>query len=154
MLNKILTNVVVTEDSITRLQKLLASLVDDVDGTAAFLVEKSGQMLVSEGELRGLDTTAIASLVCSAFASTRAVAKLIGESEFTALFQQGERHSIFMYALPTQDILVVIYSDQSKTGLVKVHTAKAAERVAEELSLMSPSGAGQRAITGALERGI
>jgi predicted regulator of Ras-like GTPase activity (Roadblock/LC7/MglB family) len=136
MLNKILTNVVVTEDSISRLSRLLLDLVEDVDATAAFLVEKSGQMLVTEGETKGLDTTAIASLVSSTFSSSRAVAKLLGESEFSAMFQQGDRHSIFLYALPTQDILVVLFQDVSKTGLVRVHSAKAANALAEELNLM------------------
>ena len=63
MLNKILTNAVVTEDGVARIHQLLGGLVRDVDATAAFLVEKSGQMLATEGEIRGLDTTAIASLV-------------------------------------------------------------------------------------------
>lgn len=140
MLNKILTNVVVTEDGVTRIHRLLADLVDDVDATAAFLVEKSGQMLASEGDLKGLDTSAIASLVSSAFASTRAVAKLIGEAEFAAMYQQGDRTSIFLYALPTQDILVVIFSDVSKTGLVKVQTEQAAKALAEEIMQMMNPG--------------
>ena len=140
MLNKILTDVIVTEDGIARIQQLLAELVDDVDATAAFLVEKSGQMLASDGELKGLDTTSIASLVSSSFASTRAVAKLIGESEFTAMFQQGDRSSIFLYALPTQDILVVIFSDVSKTGLVKVSAAHTAKALTAELNQMSQPG--------------
>lgn len=140
MLNKILTNAVVTEDGIARIQRLLSELVDDVDATAAFLVEKSGQMLASEGDVKGLDTTAIASLVSSSFASSRAVAKLIGEPEFLAMFQQGDRTSIFLYALTTQDILVVIFNDQSKTGLVKVQTEQAAKALAEELLQMMHPG--------------
>lgn len=133
VLNKILTNVVVTEDGVAKLHRLLGELVKGVDATAAFLVEKSGQMLASEGEVRGLDTAAIASLVSSGFASTRAVAKLIGETEFTTMFQQGERSSIFMHALPSQDVLVVIFSDLSKTGLVKVSAEQTARALAGEL---------------------
>jgi predicted regulator of Ras-like GTPase activity (Roadblock/LC7/MglB family) len=140
MLNKILTNFVVTEDGIGRIQHLLHELVDDVDATAAFLVEKSGQMLASEGDLKGLDTNAIASLVSSAFASSRAVAKLIGEPEFQAMYQQGDRTSIFMTSLATQDILVVIFSDVSKTGLVKVQTEQAAKMLAEEITQMMQPG--------------
>ncbi|MFP5502824.1 MAG: roadblock/LC7 domain-containing protein [Candidatus Sericytochromatia bacterium] len=140
MLNKILTNVVVTEDGVSRIHKLLAELLSDVDATAAFLVEKSGQMLASEGDVKGLDTSAIASLVSSTFASTRAVAKLIGESEFSAMFQQGDRTSIFLYALTTQDILVVIFSDLSKTGLVKVQTEQAAKALAQEIMQMANPG--------------
>jgi predicted regulator of Ras-like GTPase activity (Roadblock/LC7/MglB family) len=140
MLNKVLTNAVVTEDGVARIHQLLGELVKDVDATAAFLVEKSGQMLATEGEIRGLDTTAIASLVSSSFASTRAVAKLIGEAEFEAMFQQGDRSSIFLYSLPTHDILVVIFSDLSKTGLVKVQAEQTAKALAEELIQMMHPG--------------
>jgi predicted regulator of Ras-like GTPase activity (Roadblock/LC7/MglB family) len=137
MLNKILTNVVVTEEGVARIQQLLGELVRGVDATAALLVEKSGQMLATEGEIRGLDTTAIASLVSASFASTRAVAKLIGESEFEAMFQQGNRVSVFLYSLPTHDILVVIFSDLSKTGLVKVQAQQTAKALSQELAQMA-----------------
>ena len=119
---------------------MLGALVDNVGATAAFLVEKSGQMLASEGDMKGLDTASIASLVSSAFASSRAVAKLIGEPEFTAMFQQGDRSSIFLYALTTQDILVVIFTDVAKTGLVKVSAEQTAKALTAELNLMSPPG--------------
>lgn len=135
-LNRILTNFVVTEEGISRIQRLLADLVKDVDADAAMLVEKSGQMIATDGDVQGLDTQAIASLVSGAFASTRAVARLIGESEFTAMFQQGDTASIFMYALGTNDILVVIFNDVSKTGLVKVQAQQTALALSAQLMEM------------------
>ncbi|HEY9855308.1 MAG TPA: roadblock/LC7 domain-containing protein, partial [Stenomitos sp.] len=132
-LNRILTNFVVTEEGISKIQRLLADLVKDVDADAAMLVEKSGQMIATDGDVQGLDTQAIASLVSGAFASTRAVARLIGESEFTAMFQQGDKASIFMYALGTNDILVVIFNDVSKTGLVKVQAQQTALALSAQL---------------------
>jgi predicted regulator of Ras-like GTPase activity (Roadblock/LC7/MglB family) len=110
--------------------------VDDVDAMAALLVEKSGQMIAHEGDINGIDTTAMASLVSGTFASTRAVARLIGDTEFQAMFQQGEHSSIFLYALPTQDILVVIFNDVSKTGLVKVQAQQTAIALSEQISQM------------------
>lgn len=139
-LNRILTNFVVTEEGISKIQRLLADLVKDVDADAAMLVEKSGQMIATDGDVQGLDTQAIASLVSGAFASTRAVARLIGESEFTAMFQQGETASIFMYALGTNDILVVIFNDVSKTGLVKVQAQQTALALSAQLMEMQNGG--------------
>lgn len=135
-LNRILTNFVVTEEGISAIQRLLADLVKDVDADAAMLVEKSGQMIATDGDVQGLDTQAIASLVSGAFASTRAVARLIGESEFQAMFQQGDTASIFMYALGTNDILVVIFNDVSKTGLVKVQAQQTALALSAQLMQM------------------
>jgi predicted regulator of Ras-like GTPase activity (Roadblock/LC7/MglB family) len=136
LINRILTNFVVTEDGIERIRKLLHELVDDVDARSAFLVEKNGQMIANEGDVHGIDTTALASLISGAFASTRAVARLIGETEFQAMFQQGDRSSIFLYALNTQDILVVIYNDMSKTGLVKVQAQQTAVALSEQINQM------------------
>lgn len=135
-LNRILTNFVVTEDGIQKIHQLLAHLVKDVDAQAAMLVEKSGQMIATDGDVQGLDTQAIASLVSGAFASTRAVARLIGETEFQAMFQQGDQASIFMYALNTNDILVVIFNDVSKTGLVKVQAQQTAMALSNEIAQM------------------
>lgn len=135
-LNRILSNFVVTEDGISRIQQLLSELVRDVDAQAAMLVEKSGQMIATDGDVQDLDTQAIASLVSGAFASTRAVARLVGETEFQAMFQQGETASIFMYALNTNDILVVIFNDESKTGLVKVQAQQTAMALAAQINQM------------------
>ena len=57
-----------------------------------------------------------------------------------AMFQQGDRSSIFLYSLPTHDILVVIFSDLSKTGLVKVQAEQTAKLLAEELIQMTHPG--------------
>ncbi len=136
MINRVLTNFVVTEDGINRIRRLMHELVSDVDAKAALLVEKSGQMIATDGDVQGLDTTALASLVSGAFASTRAVARLIGETEFQAMFQQGESASIFMYALGTNDILVVVFDDISKTGLVKVSAQQTAVALSQEIAQM------------------
>ena len=136
MINRVLTNFVVTEDGINRIRRLMHELVSDVDAQAALLVEKSGQMIATDGDVQGLDTTALASLVSGAFASTRAVARLIGETEFQAMFQQGDTSSVFMYSLGTNDILVVVFSDISKTGLVKVQTQQTAVALSQEISQM------------------
>ncbi|MBI6546582.1 MAG: roadblock/LC7 domain-containing protein [Cyanobacteria bacterium NC_groundwater_1444_Ag_S-0.65um_54_12] len=136
MINRILTNFVVTEEGINRIRHLLKELVEDVDAQTALLIEKSGQIVATDGDIQGLDTTAIASLVSGGFASTRAIARLIGETEFQAMFQQGERASIFMYSLGTKDILVVIFTDFTKTGLVKVQTQQTAVALSAEISQM------------------
>ena len=141
-LNRILTNFVVTEDGIQKIHQLLSHLVKDVDAQAAMLVEKSGQMIATDGDVQGLDTQAIASLVSGAFASTRAVARLIGETEFQAMFQQGDQASIFMYALGTNDILVVIFNDVSKTGLVKVQAQQTAMALSNEIAQMQAPNKG------------
>jgi len=135
-LNQILTRFVVTEEGIGRIQQLLHELVKDVDASAALLVEKSGQMVTSQGDVTALDTQAIASLVGGAFASTRAMARLIGEQEFQSMFQQGDSASIFMSALESNDILVVIFSDESKTGLVKVQAQQTAMALSAEIAQM------------------
>lgn len=132
-INPILSPLVVTEDALDRLSAVLGELASKSGARAACLVEQSGQMLASAGQVAGLDTMAIASLTASAFASSRAVAKLLGESGFSGMYQQGEQASLAMLALETGDVLVVVFSDPAKTGLVKVHAEAAAPGITAAL---------------------
>jgi predicted regulator of Ras-like GTPase activity (Roadblock/LC7/MglB family) len=55
------------------------------------------------------------------------------------MFQQGERTSIYMSALGTRDVLVVVFVDPAKTGLVKVHIEQAAKLLTSELQALMGS---------------
>ena len=61
---------------------------------AVFLLDKDGQMLASEGEVAGIDTTSLASLTAGNIAATGGLAKLLGEPEFPVQVHEGERESI------------------------------------------------------------
>jgi predicted regulator of Ras-like GTPase activity (Roadblock/LC7/MglB family) len=115
-------------------KKILAvskRLVSDANAKAVFLVDKNGQMVAEAGELVGIDTTSLASLVAGNIAATGGLAKIIGENEFPVHFHQGERDNLHITLVAQRIILVVVFDDRSSLGLVRLRVKKAGQKLAE-----------------------
>jgi predicted regulator of Ras-like GTPase activity (Roadblock/LC7/MglB family) len=117
---------ILTEKDILEIDLNLVRLLKDSEGRCALLVDQDGRMLARKGFTKEIDCETLAALIAGSFASTRAMAKLIGESEFSVLFHQGERDHI-------HTILSVVFDDRTTIGMVRVYAKEIAERVSEIL---------------------
>ena len=73
-----------------------------------------------------MDPTALASLTAGNVASTDAIARLIGEREFTALVHEGDKDSLHISLVNARIILVVLFDERSSLGLVRLRVRTAA----------------------------
>ena len=64
-------------------------LVRDANAKGIFVVDRNGQLIGEAGEMRGIDTTSLASLTAGCIAATGGLAKIVGEEEFPVHFHQG-----------------------------------------------------------------
>jgi len=106
-------------------------LVRDANAKAVYLVDKNGQLVAEAGELQGIDTTSLASLVAGNIAASGGLAKLIGEDEFPVHFHQGERDNVHITLVAQRIILAVIFDDRSSLGLVRLRVKKAGHKLSE-----------------------
>jgi predicted regulator of Ras-like GTPase activity (Roadblock/LC7/MglB family) len=120
---------VLTEAGVNALNALTAQLQSETGARAVLLIEKSGQLVTAQGQTGTLDTLSLAALISGSFASTRALARLMGEKNFKMMFQQGKTESLFVVALDTTDILAVVFGENVTVGLVKFKTLQALERI-------------------------
>jgi predicted regulator of Ras-like GTPase activity (Roadblock/LC7/MglB family) len=120
---------VLTEAGVNALNALTAQLQAETGARAVLLIEKSGQLVTAQGQTGTLDTLSLAALISGSFASTRALARLMGEKNFKMMFQQGKTESLFVVALDTTDIVAVVFGENVTVGLVKFKTLQALERV-------------------------
>ena len=123
-------------------------LARDAHAKGVFVVDKNGQLLAEAGEVRGIDTTSLASLTAGSVAATGGLAKIIGEEEFPIHFHEGKRDNLHMTVVAKRMILVVIFDERSSLGLVRLRVKKAGGElghVFEEIAKKSeqaPSGGG------------
>lgn len=110
---------VLTEAGINALNAQLSQLQKETGARAVLLIEKSGQLVTAQGQTSTLDTLSLAALISGSFASTRALARLLGEKNFKSLFQQGKTESIFVLQLETTDLVAVVFGEGVTVGLVK-----------------------------------
>ncbi|HWO05565.1 MAG TPA: roadblock/LC7 domain-containing protein, partial [Methylomirabilota bacterium] len=91
----------------------------------ALLIDRSGQLLARGGASRSLDTVSLSALAAGAFSSTAAMARLLGETEFTMLFHQGVKESIHVAAVDEHAILLAIFDSRTTVGMVRLFAKEA-----------------------------
>lgn len=114
--------VVIYDEQLARINSLIGHLLKESDAKCALLVAKDGRTIAKQGFARALDTDQMGALVAGAFAASKGVAELIGETEFTALFHQGKHESIQIHLLDAKTLLVITFDDRTTVGMVRLVT--------------------------------
>jgi len=76
-----------------------------------------------------LDTMAFAALAAGNFAAVDAMAKLVGEPEFSLLFHKGKDLSIHFSKVTEETLLISMFNKKISLGLVRLKVAKVAETI-------------------------
>jgi len=124
------TQLVMYEEDYRRVLTGIQRLVRDANAKGVFVVDKNGQLIAEAGEVRGIDTTSLASLTAGSIAATGGLAKLIGEEDFPVHFHQGAKDNLHVTLVGRRVILVVIFDDRSSLGLVRLRVKKAGAELA------------------------
>ncbi len=112
---------IIYEEQIDKINQALQKLIKGAEAKCALLVDKDGYLITRQGFTHTLDTTALAALLAGSFASTREIARLVGEPEFSVLFHQGKRDHIHLTLVGERTILAVIFDDRTTIGMVRLY---------------------------------
>jgi predicted regulator of Ras-like GTPase activity (Roadblock/LC7/MglB family) len=139
------TQLVMYDEDFRKILAVTQCLVKDANAKGVFVVDRNGQLISEAGELRGIDTTSLASLTAGCIAATGGLAKIVGEEEFPVHFHQGQRDNLHITLIAGRIILVVVFDERSSLGLVRLRVKKAGAqlaRVFEEIQKKSDQGRG------------
>ena len=125
---------VIYEEEIEEIERILNRLIKNSQAKCALLVDKDGHLITRQGFTHSLDTTALAALLAGSFASTKEIARLVGEPEFSVLFHQGKKDHIHVCLAGERSILAVIFDDRTTIGLVRLYTKDTSEELATILA--------------------
>jgi hypothetical protein len=116
----------------------LKRFVSEAGARLVLLMTPAGQVMAQHGFSRAVDVMSAAALGAAIMASTAEIARQLNQPPFAALTHQGERHGIFLGAVPTNRgtiVALVVYDlDASSAGLVQLFF----EQLATELQAASP----------------
>ena len=76
--------------------------------------------MTHQGSLGQVDVISLAALVAGNAASTLAIANLVGEPEFSAMYHQGRDRHIYIDATDENTFLSVVFDGQTNVDRVKV----------------------------------
>ena len=124
------TQLVLYDEDFRRILAVTQRLVRDANAKGVFVVDRNGQLISEAGEMRGIDTTSLASLTAGSVAATGGLAKIVGEEEFPVHFHQGQRDNLHITLIAGRIILVVVFDERSSLGLVRLRVKKAGAQLA------------------------
>ncbi len=121
------------EEDIQRIDDALRELLEKSDATTAMLMDHGGFLLTSQGDTRRFDTTTIAALASGAYLANQTIANLVQEPNFSSVYQQGEKFSMFICSVDDFSLLCVVFRAQVSVGLVKYYCGPAVQTIAAQL---------------------
>ncbi len=129
------TGIAITAAQLAELHDVLDDMLAGAKAGAVLLVNSDdGSLIAARGLTEELDTTSLAALAAGAFASTREIARLIGEPEFTVLFHQGRRAHVHVNLAGDHGLVMTLFTDDTTVGLVRLCARKACVRIEQLLS--------------------
>jgi predicted regulator of Ras-like GTPase activity (Roadblock/LC7/MglB family) len=121
---------ILTIQSANHLLDALEDFLEKSEASFAMVIDRGGAVLSQHGNLpSNADTETIAALAAGSFAATKELALRIGETEFSALHQQGEQSQIFMAGVDDNTIVVTVFGPQTTLGLVRFYSARTIKRI-------------------------
>ena len=124
-------------EDIDRFNEVLLAFVKKADARCVLLIDKDGHLVARQGFFDSIDSASLSALVAGSFASTREVAKQLGEPEFQVLFHQGATNSIFITLVGDRTLQVAVFDGNTKPGLIQVLGRELAAKVATILDAIA-----------------
>ncbi len=121
--------VAIHEDTARRISGVLLNFLAESAAGDALLIDRSGQLLAQGDTTRSLDTVSLSALAAGAFSSTAAMARLLGEPEFTMLFHQGTKENIHVTAVDEDAILLATFDSRTTVGMVRLFAKEASAAI-------------------------
>lgn len=131
---------VLYKEDIDRINKILSHLITESASAYVLLINKDGNLISQVGFSPNINVTSLAALAAGSFASTKAIATLIGETEFSVMFHQGDNQNIHISLVDEDVIMVLIFDDRTNLGLVKMIANQAKSKLGHVLNDVKNNG--------------
>lgn len=138
-------DLVIYEEDIIRIEALMGRTLKGAEAKCALLVDKDGHLITKQGFTHSLDTTALSALLAGSFASTKEIARLVGEHEFSVLFHQGKKDHIHMSLIGDRAIMAIIFDDRTTIGMVRLYSKEIAQELTKIINKVASSESGSNA---------
>ncbi len=115
------------EEDYWAISNALEDLLESCHARNVLLIDRTGQLIAQAGEPVEFDLVSFASLCAADFAANYQLAKLVGEKDFSTLYHQGARESMYLGKITQGVILVVLFDKRTTLGLVRLRVKRTVE---------------------------
>ena len=123
------------EDQLNAIDNAIQTHLIDAGIDHVIYMDMSGNAIAKHDNGKtDLDSTAFAALAAGNFAAVDAMARLVGESEFSLLFHKGEKSSIHFNKVTNDTLLISMFNKDVSLGIVRLKVAETIKEINQVLS--------------------
>ncbi|MBF0233402.1 MAG: roadblock/LC7 domain-containing protein [Desulfamplus sp.] len=110
---------VIREDLVAKVEIVLQNFIDESGATYALITDMGGNPLFSAGE-EDFDVDTLAALSAANYATTKEIANLIKEDNFSLLFHRGNNENVHFAKITPDVLMIVLFKPFLSLGLLRL----------------------------------
>jgi predicted regulator of Ras-like GTPase activity (Roadblock/LC7/MglB family) len=125
------------QDQLETIETILQESLVDIGVHCVFLIDMAGNIIANHdnGQTKH-DIYSLAALAAGNFGAVSAMAKIIGEGEFSLLFHKGKKENIHFNKVMSDFLLITIFGNDISLGFLRLKVAEAVEKISSVLESM------------------
>lgn len=121
---------VLSQRQLVCLEDILEKALIDKGVTCVFLIDMAGNIIVNlDDSKKQFDIYSLAALAAGNYGAINAMAKILGETDFSLLFHKGESINIHFKSISTTFLLITIFANDISLGFLRLRVAELAEKL-------------------------
>ncbi len=122
------------QERLNDIEEVLQENLIELGAHCVVLIDMAGNIIadLDDGRMKH-DIYSLAALAAGNFGAISAMAKLIGEEEFSLLFHKGKRESIHFSKIMTDFLLVTIFGKDLSLGFLRLKVAESVGKIQDIL---------------------
>jgi predicted regulator of Ras-like GTPase activity (Roadblock/LC7/MglB family) len=121
------------EEDVLALDTAVDDLLRRSGAGAALVIDKGGPLICQRGAADQFDATTVAALAAGAFSATDMMARHLGETSLSHIYQQGRQVSLLISNVDDNLLLIVVFPAETGVGAVKYYAADAVTRISAQM---------------------
>jgi predicted regulator of Ras-like GTPase activity (Roadblock/LC7/MglB family) len=110
---------VISEEVVSKVEMILQDFIDESGATYALISDMGGNPLFSAGE-EDFDVDTLAALSAANYATTKEIASLIKEDNFSLLFHRGNNENVHFAKITPDILMIVLFKPFLSLGLLRL----------------------------------
>ena len=125
-----------SQKQLDHLNLILKQNLIDKGVSCALLIDMAGNIIVSLDDGRThTDTYSLACLAAGNFGAIKAMANIIGEGDFSLLFNKGKNVNIHYKTIASEYLLINIFNKDLSLGFLRLKASEVAKRIIDILHI-------------------
>ena len=121
---------IVSQEQIERIDTILTDKLIKLGVDCVIVIDMAGNIITAKdnGESK-YDVYSFAALAAGNFATVDAMAKLVGEEEFSLLFHKGQESSIHFSKIDEELLLISMFGQEISLGFLRLNVVDVIEKI-------------------------